>query len=122
MYADDLGALISGRHVTTIVHQVLELMKMFGILSGLLLNMDKCGIVVKGSLSTSDKQHLETIPQGELLHAIMIHDHIRYLGVKIGSISSDPAFAMPLGEAQRRASMVASLALSKKEAIILLKT
>ena len=53
----------------------------------------------------------------------MIHDHIRYLGVKIGNISSGSAFAMPLGEAQRRASMVASLALSKKkkEAIIMLK-
>ena len=67
MYADDLGALISGRHVTTIVHQVLEPMKMFGIFSGLLLNMGKCGIMVKGSLSTRDKQHLETVPQGELL-------------------------------------------------------
>ena len=56
MYADDLGALIQGRHVSSIVYDVLEMMKQFGIFSGLLLNLGKCGIVVKGNLSTRDQQ------------------------------------------------------------------
>ena len=121
MYADDLGALIQGRHVSS-MSNVLEMMKQFGIFSGLLLNMGKCGIVVKGHLSTKDQRHLTDSPAGPLLCGIQIRQSFRYLGVKIGNLTSDKAFATYLGEAQRRASTVGSLGLSKKEAMILPKT
>ena len=122
MYADDLGALIQGRHVSSIVYEVLEMMKQFGMFSGLLLNLGNCGIVVKGNLSTRDQQHVTESPGGSQLCGIQIRQSVRYLGVKIGNLTSDEAFASYLGEAQRRASTVGSLGLSKKEAIILLKT
>ena len=122
MYADDLGALIQGRHVSSIVFDVLEMMKQFGIFSGLLLNLGKCGIVVKGHLSTGDQKYLTESPAGPQLCGIQIRQSVRYLGVKIGNLTSHEAFAYYLGEAQRRASTVGSLGLSEKEAIILLKT
>ena len=122
IYADDLGALIQRRHVSSIVFEILEMMKQFGIFSGLLLNMGKCGVVVKGQLSTRDQRHVTDSPAGPLLCGIQIRHFVRCLGVKMGNLTSDEAFATHLGEAQRRGSAVGSLGLSKKEAIILLKT
>ena len=122
MYADDLGALIPGRHVSSIMYEVLEMMKQFRIFSGLLLNVGKCGIVVKGNLSTSDQQHVTESPGGSQLCGIQIRHTVRYLGVKMGNLTSDEAFASYHGDAQRTASKVGSLGLSKREAIILLKT
>ena len=47
--------------------------------------------------------------------------HINYLGLHVGSLTSDDAFSLPLSEAQHRASLVSSLQLSLKERIILEK-
>ena len=53
---------------------------------------------------------------------IPIADSVKYLGVRMGNVSSDTAFAFPLGEAQRRASCITTYGLSIRELVLLLKT
>ena len=63
--------------------------------------------------TTRDKQILLGIP---------IVDSVKYLGVRMGNVTRDSAFAFPLAQAQRRAGTIASYGLSVKERIRLLKT
>ena len=49
-------------------------------------------------------------------------DSVKYLGVRMGNVTPDSAFAFPLGEAQRRAGSIAAYGLSMKKHILLLKT
>ena len=44
--------------------------------------------------------------------SILIQQSIKYLGVRMGNVTSKEAFFYPLAKAQRRASLVASLHLS----------
>ena len=112
MYADDLCALVSGINIAERVRRVLHHMKTFGIFFGLLLNLCKSGVVVQGKLCPQDRRLIETTPQGDLFLGLHVHTHLKYLRVRVGNISSDEAFAGPLGEAQRRAAVVASWSLS----------
>ena len=105
-----------------LLQQVCDCMAEFGLFSRLKLNFSRCGLVVKGSLQKRDREHLEATQACEPLIGILIRHSIKYLGVRIGNITSDEAYAFPLAEAQRRASIVAGLHLSPRERIVLLKT
>ena len=122
MYADDLGVIIRGKQLVIVVGRVLEHMKIFGNFSRLRLNMGKSGVVFWGAIHDSDKQRIEHAPESQLFLGLSIAQHIKYLGVQLGNVSSDSAYSRPLGEAQRRANVVAFLHLSIRERIILLKT
>ena len=61
-------------------------------------------------------------PQRDVSLGLTVLHQLEYLGVKMGNVSSDEAFAVPLREAQHTANVVASLQLSIRERIILLKT
>ena len=122
MYADDLCIVISGTRIVPIIQEICEIMNRFAIFSGLKINFSKCGIVVKGPLHPLDQQATEQTPSGEVLLGISLCPHVKYLGVRMGNITSDEAFSFPLAEAQRRASRLAALQFSLRERILLLKT
>ena len=67
--------------------------------SGHVLNLIKCGIVIKGTLTRSEHQKIEEVQGKRLLLGIPIVESVKYLGVCMGNVSSDEAFAFPLGEA-----------------------
>ena len=50
MYVDDLAGLIPGMRVATALPALMEALKEFSLVSGLKLNLAKCGIVIKGDL------------------------------------------------------------------------
>ena len=50
MYVDDLAGLIPGKMVATALPALMEALKEFSLVSGLRLNLAKCGIVIKGDL------------------------------------------------------------------------
>ena len=122
MYVDDLCVLIRGMRIGQLLQRVYDCMSNFALFSGLHLHLAKCGVVVKGSLHTDAQAHVEAFSHGELLLGILIRQSVKYLGVRIGNISSDGAYAYPLAEVQRRASVVAGLSLSLRECILRLKT
>ena len=122
MYADDLCAIVEGVNLAATLARVQEAMRVFAKFSGQVLNLGKCGVVIKGRLRASEQAQVEVIGEKQLLLGIPVVDSVKYLGVRMGNVSPDFAFAFPLGEAQRRASSIASYGLSLKERILLLKT
>ena len=50
MYAVDLAGLVPGTRVATALLALMEALKEFSLVSGLRLNLTKCGIVIKGDL------------------------------------------------------------------------
>ena len=48
MYADDLCVLVTGKQLAGTLGDNLELKKVFGNFSGILLNIAKSGVVMKG--------------------------------------------------------------------------
>ena len=121
MYSDDLWVLITRWKIVPFLQRVHDCMTEFGIFSGLKLDIAKCGMVIKGLLHKDDQAKVAS-QAGERLLGILVQQSVKYLGVRIGNISSEFAYAYLLAEAQRRASVVAGLHLSRKERITLLKT
>ena len=118
MYADDLCSIIEGANVVTIVGKDQHAMIVFAKFSGQILNPIACGIVVK----PAEQSHIEVTIDKRLLRGIPIVESIKYLGVRMGNVSPDSAFAFPLGEAQRTANCITAYGLSMTERIHLLKT
>ena len=56
-------------------------------------------MVIKGLLHKDDQALVEASPVGERLLGILVQQSVKYLGVCIGNISSDSAYAYPLAEA-----------------------
>ena len=121
MYADDLCSIVEGATLVSTLSRVQEAMKIFAKFSGQVLNLGKCGVVIKGRLTASEQTHVESVKDKQLLLGIPIVDSVKYLGVRMGNVTPDSAFAFPLGEAQRRVSSIAAYGLSLKECILLLK-
>ena len=69
----------------------MEALKEFSLVSGLKLNLAKCGIVIKGDLPPDA---LAAIQQS----GIKIVNSVRYRVVKMGNISSKDAFAASMAE------------------------
>ena len=88
MCVDDLAGLISGPKIQEALPQLLDMLHQFALVSGLKLNLDKCGIVIKG-LITSDA--MSTIRNS----GMKVKRDVKYLGVNMGNISSKEAFAAP---------------------------
>ena len=122
MYVDDLYTIVEGTNLVSTLSRVQEAMKVFAKFSGQVLNLGKCGVVIKGRLTAPEHSHVEVVRDKRILLGIPIVDSVKYLGVRMGSVTPDTAFAFPLGEAQRRASSIATYGLSLKERIVLLKT
>ena len=95
---------------------------MFAKFQGQVLNLAKRGIVIKGLLTPSERGHIEVVKEKQLMLGIPIVDLVKYLGVRMGTVSSDTAFAFPLGEAQRRASCITAYGLSIGGRVLLHKT
>ena len=121
MYADDLCTIVEGANLVSTLARVQEAMRFFAKFSGQVLNLGKCGVVIKGRLTASEQAQVEVIRDKQILLGIPIVDSVKYLGVRMGNVTPDSAFAFPLGEAQRRAGSIASYGLSLKERILLLK-
>ena len=122
IYADDLCSIIDGTNLVRILAQVQDAMTVFAKFSGQVLNLSKCGIVIKGLLTPLERGHIEVVKEKQLMLAIPIVDSVKYLGVRMGNVSSDTTFAFPLGQAQRRASCITAYGLSIRERSLLLKT
>ena len=95
-------------------------MKNFGIFSGLLLNLGKCGIVVKGRLHPGEQKLVVQASPGDTFLGISP----KACQMPQGTCRQhrDEVYVIPLGEAQRRAEVVALLPLSLKERLVFLKT
>ena len=78
------------------MRDIQECMRQLGLFSGLLINIGKCGIVIKGPLHMTDQALVEETRSGEPFLGIAVCRHIKYLGVVMGNISSDEAFSFPL--------------------------
>ena len=122
MYADDLCSIVEGATLVSTLSRVQEAMKIFAKFSGQVLNLGTCGVVIKGRLTASEQTHVESVKDKQLLLGIPIVDSVKYLGLRMGNVTPDSAFAFPLGAAQRRASSIAAYGLSMQERILLLKT
>ena len=122
MYAEDLCVLIDSKKLALLLSEICDCMKTFGLFSGLLLNLGKCGMVINGQLHASDQALVESTRSGEFIMGISICNRVKCLGVMMGNVTSDEAFSLPLAEAQRRASQLAGLQLSLRERLLLLKT
>ena len=57
MYADDLGSIIEGTNLARILAQVQDAMTVFAKFSGQVLNLAKCGIIIKGLLTRFKRGH-----------------------------------------------------------------
>ena len=97
-------------------------MNVFAKLSGQVLSLIKCGVVIKGNLTPAEHSQVELANGQQLLRGIPVVESLKYLGVRMGNLTSDGAFAFPLGDARRRASCMTAYGLSIKERILLLKT
>ena len=56
LYVDDLCFLLTGNKVHKKLRRLLEAMEEFKVVSGLTLNLDKCGIVLKGNYSEAQRR------------------------------------------------------------------
>ena len=122
MYADDLCSIIEGPHFVRTLARVQDAMNVFAKFSGPVLNLIKCGVVIKGNLTFAKHSEVELSNGQQLLRGIPVVESMEYLGVRMRHLTSDAAFAFPLGEAQRRVGCMTAYGLSIKERILLLKT
>ena len=78
MYADDLCVIISSKRIGPIMPDIQECMRQFGLFYGLMINIGKCGIVIKGPLHVTDHALVEETKSGELFLGIAVCLHIKY--------------------------------------------
>ena len=97
-------------------------MTVFAKLSGQVLNLANCGIVIKGLLTPSERGHIEVVKEKQLMLGIPIAYSVKCTGVRMGNVSSDTTFAFPQGVPQRRASCITTYGLSIRDLVLLLKT
>ena len=90
------------------LNAILQHMTDFAKVSGLCLNLGKCAVVQKGHLSSQDHRAINQC-------GLPVKGSIYYIGVLIGHVTVAQAFAKSLGEAHRRASLIASFSLSLPE-------
>ena len=122
MYLDDLCAIVEGPQLGRTLGTVQEAMSVFAKFPGQVLHLIKCGVVIKGDLTPAERSQVELSNGQQLLCGIPVVDSVKYLRVHMGNLTSDAAFAFPLGEAQRRARCMTAYGLSIKEKLLLLKT
>ena len=76
--------------------QVLHRLRYFSKLSGLKINVDKSKLLLKGDLSPADYRDTQ----------LLIVSKLKYLGVWIGQITTEQAFAECLAIAPKRAQFL----------------
>ena len=114
LYVGDYCVLPSRGKLHKKLPCLLEAMEEFKVVLGLTLNLDKCGIVLKGTYAEAQQERFAD-------YGIAIRDCVKYLGVLVGHITTSQAFAKVLGETQRRASLLGAFPFSLLERIQLLK-
>ena len=113
MYVDNLALIFTGQsiHVHALVMQVLHGLRIFSKLSGLKINVDKNKLLLKGDLSPADYRDTQ----------LLIVSKLTYLGVWIGHITTEQAFAECLAIALKRAQFLRKIPLGLNERVPILK-
>ena len=112
MYAVDVCSIIEGVNLVHTLSRVQVAMKIFAKFSGWIVSLIKCGVLTKGKLTRTKQSKMEPIADKKLVLGIPFVNSVKNLGVQMGNVSSDMAFAVPFGEAQRRASCITAYGLS----------
>ena len=113
MYVDDLALIFTGQstYVHAMVMQVVHRLRIFSKLSRLKMNVDKSKLLLKGDLSPADYRDTQ----------LLIVSKLKYLGVWIGHITTEQAFAECLAIALQRAQFLRKLPLGFNERVLILK-
>ena len=88
MYANDLCSIIKGTNLVTILNRVQAAMNFFAKFSGQILKLIKCGIAIKIVLTHAENNPVEVTTNTRLLRGIPIVESVKYLGVRMGNVTS----------------------------------
>ena len=113
-YADDLFLYIpvSPSVVCAILPQICDQLRVYGVYVGPRLNLGKSAFLIKGAWTP---RHLE-VPRS---FGIQVKQKVKYLGVLVGHVSSEEAYAPLIARALHRAHYMRTLPLSHEEHIAL---
>ena len=116
LYADDLLIIIRDAplQAALALRSCIEVMKMFSQFCGLQINHDKGAILIVGPWETSEQELLDAT-------GINVQTAYTYLGVKLGYVAPEEAFAPALQKALGRAPSMQHWNLTLKERVFLLK-
>ena len=98
----------------TLLLQCLDLLERFSIFSGLHINLDKSGILLAGIWDDAAKSLFSCTN-------IKVCSSYKYLGVKLGYVSPEEAFAPAMQKAMGRALSMQHWKLTLRERVFLLK-
>ena len=115
-YADDLLLYIPlpAPLATKLVARVFEVLKIYGEHVGLKLNHKKSAFILKGVWIEKHRNLLLGL-------GVNIKESVRYLGIQLGHVSPEEAYAPLLARMQARAIFAAHLPLSLPERVALLQ-
>ena len=116
LYADDLLIIITAPPMmaVTLLLQCLDVLERFSIFSGLSINSYKSGILLVGIWNDATKAFFSCID-------IKVCSSYKYLGVKLGYVSPEEAFAPAMQKAMGRALSMQHWKLTLRERGFLLK-
>ena len=117
LYADDLLVHLEAmpRPALRVMKGVIAALERFGDLSGLRLNFDKTRFLLRGFWPDPVRQQMEEL-------GCKADPSTRYLGIRLGAVCSEEAFAPALAKAMARARSVAHFSLDLSECAELLQT
>ena len=113
-YADDLFLYRPQppSTVCAVLPWIFEALQVYGVYLGLRMNLGKSAFLIKG---TWTPRYLEALNS----FGIHVNQKVRYLGVLVGHVSSDEAYAPLIARALHRAHFMRTLQLSHEERIAL---
>ena len=117
LYADDLLVHLEAmpRPALRVMKGVIAALERFGDFSGLRLNFDKTRFLLRGFWPDPVRQQMAEL-------GCQADSSARYLGIQLGAVSSEEAFAPALAKALARARSIAHLGLDMVERAELLQT
>ena len=104
LYADDLLVWIPGGGDEALqrAETAMQLLKEFGQYSGLRVNRDKSFAILKRTTGSLPTHYV----------GLAVKENVRYLGVLIGSVTAEQAYAAPMAKMKARAAFLKTLPLS----------
>ena len=105
-YADDLLLFIPLplAHVFPLLSKVFDAIGIYGYIVGLKINLDKLAFLTNGKWQEHELHKLS-------LFGVIVRQKVKYLGIVLGHVSSDEAYAPVLARAAMRAAFMRSLPL-----------
>ena len=109
-YADDILLHLKGRKAAleARVPAVIQKLKAFEEVTGLHLNLSKSRALLQGYRAPE-------------LGGIKVEKSVKWLGIQFGEVSREEAYAKPIIQARRRASIISTLQLTLKEKAVLVQ-